>query len=208
MACELRSGQPKGAEGGRLLSVLAGCSAGQGAVVNMRELVVLAWGNVGQGALRTALTCGGVMVGSGALVSMVSFGTGRQTNMPKALTRMEGFTTIRVLPRHGAESGMWGSFPMGEGPALTDSVFQLMAALPGVEMTYAEVPMPVKLRVRQCPRSTMTQVVPVVAGRCAPFQTMARGRFSPRRRRSSAPSRCSVAWASSVRILCWAARRN
>ncbi|MCR4437879.1 MAG: ABC transporter permease [bacterium] len=145
--------------------------------MNVRDIMRLACGNLRRNPLRAALTTCGVTIGIGALVSMVSFGTGMQKNVGEALAKLDAFAAIRVLPRHAAMNGLWETQTSGESKALTDSVVSLVASLPGVEMAYPEVVVPVRLRVGGRERQTMAQVMPVTVGRYAPYKEMTWGRF-------------------------------
>ena len=49
--------------------------------------------------LRTILTTLGVAIGIGALVSMVSFGTGMQKNVTSAFRENDLFTSLFVTPK-------------------------------------------------------------------------------------------------------------
>ncbi|MBC7187665.1 MAG: ABC transporter permease [Calditrichaeota bacterium] len=145
--------------------------------MTLREILRLACGNLRRNPLRTALTTCGVTIGIGALVSMVSFGTGMQKNVGEALAKLDAFAAIRVLPRPAAMTGLWDAPARGESKALTDSVVSVIASLPGVEMAYPEVVVPVRLRVGGRERQTMAQVVPLTVGRYAPYNAMTWGRF-------------------------------
>ncbi len=145
--------------------------------MNVQDIVRLAWGNLRRNRLRTALTSGGVTIGIGALVSMVSFGTGMQKNVSAALAQLDAFAAIRVLPRQPAINARWEVTPNEEPKALTDSVVAFIAAMPGVEMAYPEVVVPVRLRLHGRERQTMAHVVPVTVARYAPFRTLTWGRF-------------------------------
>src|SRR5262252_9259719 len=62
------------------------------------DIIALAWRNLRQARLRTSLTVIGVVVGVGAIVTMVSFGLGLQNNLLRdALARIDLFTSITVM---------------------------------------------------------------------------------------------------------------
>ncbi len=61
------------------------------------DIIALAWRNLRQAKLRTALTMIGVIVGVAAIITMVSFGIGLQNNLLRdALGRIDLFTQIYV----------------------------------------------------------------------------------------------------------------
>jgi ABC-type lipoprotein release transport system permease subunit len=49
--------------------------------MNFTDIIALAWRNLRQAKLRTALTVTGVIIGVAALITMVSFGLGLQQNI-------------------------------------------------------------------------------------------------------------------------------
>ncbi len=66
--------------------------------MNFTDIIALAWRNLRQAKLRTALTVIGVVVGVAAIVTMVSFGLGLQNNLLRdALARIDLFTSITVM---------------------------------------------------------------------------------------------------------------
>ena len=66
--------------------------------MNFSDIIALAWRNLRQAKLRTALTVIGVIVGVAAVVTMVSFGLGLQNNLLKeAFARIDFFTSITVF---------------------------------------------------------------------------------------------------------------
>jgi putative ABC transport system permease protein len=66
--------------------------------MNFADILALAWRNLRQAKLRTALTVIGVIVGVAAIITMVSFGIGLQQNIiGQAFARLDAFTAITVL---------------------------------------------------------------------------------------------------------------
>jgi ABC-type lipoprotein release transport system permease subunit len=65
--------------------------------MNFLDIIALAWRNLIQSKLRTALTVTGVVVGVAAIITMVSLGIGLQNNLLRdALGRIDLFTQIWV----------------------------------------------------------------------------------------------------------------
>jgi ABC-type lipoprotein release transport system permease subunit len=65
--------------------------------MNFFDIIALAWRNLRQSKLRTALTVTGVVVGVAAIITMVSLGIGLQNNLLRdALGRIDLFTQILV----------------------------------------------------------------------------------------------------------------
>ncbi|MGH9842749.1 MAG: ABC transporter permease [Blastocatellia bacterium] len=66
--------------------------------MNFADVIALAWRNLRQSKLRTALTVIGVIVGVAAIITMVSFGIGLRRNIiGQAFARLDAFTAITVL---------------------------------------------------------------------------------------------------------------
>ena len=66
------------------------------------DAVEFALGSLRKRRLRTFLTASGVMIGIGALVSMISFGKGMQKNVTQAFKSSDLLSTLVVMPG-GAE---------------------------------------------------------------------------------------------------------
>ena len=99
------------------------------------DLLQFSLDNLRRTRLRTFLTTLGVIIGIGALVAMVSFGTGMQRNITEAFTANDLFTTIRVLPvRMDIEQVMAGNLDgamsgmQKRTRALNDTAIALIAA--------------------------------------------------------------------------------
>ena len=64
--------------------------------MNLPDMIRLGLENLLRAKLRTVLTVLGVVVGIGALTSMVSFGTGMQKNITDAFRDSDLFTSLYV----------------------------------------------------------------------------------------------------------------
>ncbi len=106
------------------------------------DLVFLIFGNLGRRKARVALTAIGVIIGTAAIVVLVSLGIGLQRNAAQQLTGMGDLTQIQVMPNYGdggmVKGGMAVSVGGGGGgvPSTTklitnDSLTEL-AGVPGV----------------------------------------------------------------------------
>ena len=88
--------------------------------MNLTDIIALAWRNLRQAKLRTALTVLGVVIGVAAIITMVSFGIGLQQNiLANAFAKLDLFTVITVFGPSADEllaiSG--GRSPGGPSPA-------------------------------------------------------------------------------------------
>ena len=126
--------------------------------------------------LRTFLTASGVMIGIGALVSMISFGRGMQKNVTESFRSLELFNTLTVLPGNIPERGARdpdGRQPPGP-PAdtaletetiLDEAAAARIAGLEGVESAFPDVRLPVLVRLDGSEELRLAQVVPAaIAG--------------------------------------------
>ncbi len=117
--------------------------------------------------LRTLLTASGVMIGIGALVSMISFGKGMQNNITAAFKASDLFTTILVMPggpdvpsRDPDRPGRTAS-PAGRRDAvLDDAAVAEIARIPGVRLAYPEVNFPAMVSLGEKEEFRLVQVVP------------------------------------------------
>lgn len=143
------------------------------------DLVQLALENLWRTRLRSVLTTLGVVIGIGALVSMVSFGVGMQENVTKEFRENDLFSSVQVLPSElDLERVISGDFtPPERVKALTDSAVAAIAALPGVELAYPEIRFPVTVRLRGREARTSLQAVPAAAGRFKPLSDLSYGSF-------------------------------
>ncbi|MCX5800781.1 MAG: FtsX-like permease family protein [Candidatus Eisenbacteria bacterium] len=68
----------------------------------LTESIKLALGNIGRTRLRHFLTMCGIMIGTGAIVSMVSFAVGMRSEMSRTIASSGLLTTVYVLPSGSA----------------------------------------------------------------------------------------------------------
>ena len=142
------------------------------------DLLSLAFSNIRRTKLRTFLTTSGVVIGIGALVSMVSFGLGIQKNVSDAMEKLEVFTEIRVLPQKIDLAGlMEGLQDDSEKMALNDSVLTLIKSLPHVRIAYPEIAIPAKLRLHGNEHASTIQAVPMDIIQFPPYNNLHWGSF-------------------------------
>ncbi len=144
----------------------------------------LANANLWRTKLRTVLTTLGVVVGIGALVSMVSFGVGIQKNVTDEVRRNDLFTTLEVTPASlDLDRVMSGDVTSvmeerdADAPRLDDAAVREISALPGVELAFPEVRFPVKILLNGRETRTTVQGLPAAMGRYRPFDELPYGRF-------------------------------
>ncbi|MBD3348624.1 MAG: FtsX-like permease family protein [Candidatus Eisenbacteria bacterium] len=143
----------------------------------------LANANLWRTKLRTALTTLGVIIGIGALVSMVSFGVGIQKNVTDEITENELFTALQVTPAdldlEGIMSGDVSAMAerREDAASLDDDAVERMRDLPGVTLAFPEDRFPATLRVGERETRASVQVLPAGIGLHSPFDELSAGRF-------------------------------
>ena len=135
--------------------------------------------NLWRTKLRSTLTTLGVVIGIGALVSMVSFGIGMQENVTKEFRENELLSSMQVLPAPiDVGEIMSGEFDLPETiTTLTDSAVAAIAAIPAVEVAFPEITFPVTVRMRGKEARTTLQAVPAAMGRYKPLSEIPHGSF-------------------------------
>lgn len=148
------------------------------------ELVRIALSNLWHTKLRTLLTTLGVVIGIGALVAMMSFGTGMQKNITETFEANDLFTSMQVFPEKvNIEDAMHGN-PEAiirqmdqNGRVLNDSALARIRRLNGVATAFPEISFPVKIRFngKEC-RTTLRGLPPDMV-KFKPYSDIPHGRF-------------------------------
>jgi len=109
------------------------------------DLIRLILGNLGRRKARVALTAIGVVIGTAAVIVLVSLGIGLQRNATQQLGGISDLTLIQVSPNYG--EAMVGPAMVGGGgiglqgeltyqTAITEQSLKDLAALPGVAAVF------------------------------------------------------------------------
>src|SRR5215211_3355233 len=111
------------------------------------DLLRLIFGNLSRRKARVALTAIGVVIGTAAVVILVSLAIGLQKNANEQLYGIGDLTQIQVMPSYGGEGGpikVMGGGGGGGGPAelqqqtlLTNFALNDLRTIPGVESVVA-----------------------------------------------------------------------
>ena len=148
------------------------------------DMVGLALDNLRRTKLRTTLTALGVVIGIGALASMVSFGTGMQKNITEAFSQNDLFTSMYVTSKSvGAldptDPDVEEIVSALRSPAasLTDSTLQAIRDVPGVEIAFPEITFPVRVRLGDKETRTTLRALPAAMGAFKPYSNLAFGKF-------------------------------
>jgi len=152
--------------------------------MRMDDQFILGMANLWRTKLRTILTTLGVTIGIGALVSMVSFGTGMQKNVTQQFKENDLFTSLQVTPKKiDIDEAMSGNVEsvveslQEDTPVLDDSVLSQIRQIPGVAITFPEVQFPVKLKLGDHDTRTTLRALPADMGRYKPHNQLGHGRF-------------------------------
>jgi putative ABC transport system permease protein len=150
--------------------------------MNLLDMIILGFENLWRTKLRTTLTVIGVVVGIGALTSMISFGTGMQKNITDAFKNNNLFTSLTVTSQKiDVQQMMSGNFEVDttdeDAVPLTDSVVLAIQQIPGVEIAFPEVTFPAKLRMGNSETNTTVQAVPAQIGEFKPYNDLLGGSF-------------------------------
>lgn len=148
-----------------------------------QDLIELAFFNLWRTKLRTVLTTLGVVIGIGALTSMISFGTGMQKNIIETFKQNDLFTSIFVSGKNinlnQMAQGDLSALAVAEEDtlALNDGALETIQQIDGVEIAYPEVRFPVQLVFNGKETKTEAQAIPVLMKDYAPFNEVAFGHF-------------------------------
>jgi len=132
------------------------------------DYIELSFSNLWKMKLRTFLTTFGVIIGIGALVSMISFGSGMQKNVTESFKALELFNSITVFPggyiaagRDPDEPGQRFERVAHPSSAILDEkVVAEISELKGVETVFPDVNFPAIVRFNGQEEFRLVQVVP------------------------------------------------
>jgi putative ABC transport system permease protein len=135
--------------------------------MKFRDAVEFSLASLRKRRLRTFLTASGVMIGIGALVSMISFGTGLQKNVTDAFKASDLFTTVLVLPagpelpsRDPDRPGRTANSAGRSHAVLDDAAVAEISRIPGVRLVYPDVNFPAMVGLGEKEEFRLIQVVP------------------------------------------------
>lgn len=148
------------------------------------EMIRIAVSNLWRTKLRTILTTLGVVIGIGALLSMVSFGTGMQKNITEMFEENDLFTSLQVFPEKiDVNEAMQGDPETlarkldQSGRALNDSALTRIRQLKGVAMAFPEISFPVKIRLNGKESRTLLKGLPPDMKKFKPYSDIPYGHF-------------------------------
>ncbi len=152
--------------------------------MNITDMIILGFSNLWRTKLRTILTTLGVIIGIGALTSMVSFGTGIQKNITDAFINNDLFTSITVTPKKvnideiaSGDVAQMADALKSEGRPLTDSVLGAIRNIPGVELAYPNLEFPARVKLLDDSSTFTVCAMPAAIREYKPFNELLAGTF-------------------------------
>jgi putative ABC transport system permease protein len=149
--------------------------------MRISDYIGQACGNLWKKKLRTFLTTSGVVIGVGALVSMLAFGQGIQRNITDQFKKLDLFNYINVFAGGGPDRPGESSDPDEDGgrraehrrrrgrrvpdanqpgPRLDAQALERMREIDGVEAAFPEMRFPAQIRLGGKEQFTLVQVLP------------------------------------------------
>lgn len=150
--------------------------------MNLLDMAELAFDNLRRTKLRTALTTLGVVIGIGALTSMISFGTGMQKNIAETFEENDLFTSLFVTVADVEEMARADPDQVQElleepPPPLTDETVEAIREVEGVELVFPELRFPVRIQVDGNETRTLLRALPASMSAYKPFSEITYGEF-------------------------------
>ena len=152
--------------------------------MNISDMIFLAIANLFRTKLRTTLTLLGVVIGIGALSSMVSLGIGMQKNLTDAFLENDLFTSYTVTAKSiDLEQISSGNFENIEDLLdkpqipLTDSIIEIITNIEGVQYAFAEIQFPVQISLEGNDIKLSAQGLPATSGQYKPYTRLLAGNF-------------------------------
>jgi len=133
--------------------------------MRISDYIEQSFSNLWKKKLRTFLTTFGVVIGIGALVSMISFGQGVQKNVTERFNELELFNYISVAASSWESHADPDHHTMDNGRRtrdenLNDAFIQKVIQLKGVEFAFPEIRFPAMIRFKGKEEFSLIQVLP------------------------------------------------
>ncbi len=148
------------------------------------DMIELAFANLWRTKLRTTLTTLGVVIGIGALTSMISFGTGMERNITEAFKNNDLFNSLTVTARkidlesiaEGDVSSLAGQMSQAI-TSLSDSTLDLINEVEGVDIAFPELTFRAKVKVLDKEMEMTVAGIPHSLEKYQPFNDITYGSF-------------------------------
>lgn len=152
--------------------------------MKLSDIIQLGMANLIRMRIRTFFTVLGVIIGVGALTSMVSFGVGMQKNMEDAFKENDLFTSLNVTAKNinlneitSGNIEALGEELNKETIILNDSVLDMIKGMEGVSLAFADISFPVTLNYKDNETNITLKALPVELGDYYPFNKLAYGSY-------------------------------
>ena len=148
------------------------------------DMIELGFANLWRTKVRTALTTLGVVIGIGALTSMISFGTGMERNITDAFEKNDLFNSLTITARkidlesiaEGDVSALAGQMTQPVS-VLTDSTLKVISEVEGVQIAFPDFSFPARLKLMDHEREITVAGIPPGLREYPPFVNIAFGSF-------------------------------
>jgi putative ABC transport system permease protein len=148
------------------------------------DMIELGFANLWRTKLRTILTTLGVVIGIGALTSMISFGTGMERNITEAFKNNDLFNSLTVTARkidleriaEGDMSALAGQMTQPVS-SLTDSTLQAIRDVEGVDIAFPELTFRARLKLMDKEQEITVAGIPYSIKKFQPFNNITFGSF-------------------------------
>lgn len=145
------------------------------------DLIRMARQNLWRTKLRTSLTLIGVIIGIGALISMVSFGIGLEKNTVERFRSNDLFTSLTISTKAFNFKGPRGKAEADKKEAtavpLNDSLIELLQKRPEVGIAYPKINVPVRITIQKDTISSTTGSLPMAMSEQAPYDQLYAGKY-------------------------------
>ena len=152
--------------------------------MKLTDLIIIGFSNLWQTKLRSILTILGVVIGIGALSSMVSFGTGIEKNITDAFKNNDLFTSMNITSADidlddisNPDPSKMKEAMKGKRIPVNDSILKAIKSINGVEIAHPEIIIPCKLGIGDKSSGTRVQALPYEIGKYKPYNQIRFGRF-------------------------------
>ena len=152
--------------------------------MKISDMIALGFANLWRTKLRTTLTTLGVVIGIGALTSMISFGTGMEKNITEAFKNNDLFNSLTVTARkidlERIAEGDVSSLTNQENQTVTklnDSTLAMINEVEGVDIAFPELTFRAKLKVLNKEMEVTVAGIPHSLENYPPFNDITYGSF-------------------------------
>lgn len=131
--------------------------------MRISDYIEQSFSNLWKKKLRTSLTVFGVVIGVGALVSMLAFGKGVQKSFTRQFKDLDLFNYITVSPSSEpdrAKTSSEDANDVSHHQPLDDKLIREISRIEGVESVFPEIRFPAQIRFGGRERFSLVQVLP------------------------------------------------